>query len=493
MKRNKSRKFFLLALAMFSLTVTGCEKPNPYLGDEKYQIYLKAAAAGYEGTYEEWLDEIKGDKGDKGDKGETGEQGPKGDKGDQGDQGIPGDQGPKGDDGDQGSKGDKGETGEQGPKGDKGDTGATGSAGQDGDDGEDGTDGKSAYELYVEVYGYEGTEEQWLDDLANGLLGNKNTYKINFYKKQTSIPELVETQFAQHGSKLIAPTVTRENYEFVGWKFRDEMWSFTGGIVTEAMNLYAVWTPIYYPIYTREDLENVDVSKSYRLMNDLDLSGVPWTPIELMGYTDNGEYMNFDGDGYTISGLTITEPNLADYGLFGEFRTSKGMFENLNLDDVTINAVSNRSNLHVGALFGYAKDETYMRNIKVTNASINVDHQPSGSSGYAYVGVVAGYFGSSVEAEYIYSSGTITASGQHIFAGGTIGSINSTYKLRFLRNVADVTIEVTGNAYLAGVVGWDATLGQISNIYGLENYGVLAAEEGYASLKFNDLRNGRYA
>ncbi len=36
--------------------------------------------------------------------------------------------------------------------------------------GKDGINGKSAYELYKEKFGYEGTEEQWLSDLTNGKL-----------------------------------------------------------------------------------------------------------------------------------------------------------------------------------------------------------------------------------------------------------------------------------------------------------------------------------
>ena len=42
--------------------------------------------------------------------------------------------------------------------------------GVDGVNGTNGTDGKSAYELYKEKFGYEGTEEQWLSDLINGKL-----------------------------------------------------------------------------------------------------------------------------------------------------------------------------------------------------------------------------------------------------------------------------------------------------------------------------------
>ena len=50
-----------------------------------------------------------------------------------------------------------------------------GADGADGQDGADGTDGKSAYELYKEYHPYyEGDEEQWLIDLANGALAESS-------------------------------------------------------------------------------------------------------------------------------------------------------------------------------------------------------------------------------------------------------------------------------------------------------------------------------
>ena len=70
----------------------------------------------------------------------------------------------------QGADGDDGKDGADGAPGQNGADGAPGADGEDGKDGVDGTNGKSAYELYKEKFGYEGTEEQWLSDLINGKL-----------------------------------------------------------------------------------------------------------------------------------------------------------------------------------------------------------------------------------------------------------------------------------------------------------------------------------
>ena len=69
--------------------------------------------------------------------------------------------------GPEGPQGPEGPAGEQGPEGPEGPAGPQGPAGEDGEDGEAGL---SAFEMYVNEVGYEGTETEWLADLAEGNL-----------------------------------------------------------------------------------------------------------------------------------------------------------------------------------------------------------------------------------------------------------------------------------------------------------------------------------
>ncbi len=137
---NKFKKMLVAGLVCTTavaggLCLTGCGNNETDAETEIHQIYDKAVAAGYEGTYEEWLASIKGEKGDTG---ATGAQGI---------QGIPGENGKQVEfqvnethiqwryEGDtewtnlialsdlKGPKGDNGDTGAQGDKGDKGDKG----------------------------------------------------------------------------------------------------------------------------------------------------------------------------------------------------------------------------------------------------------------------------------------------------------------------------------------------------------------------------------
>ena len=69
----------------------------------------------------------------------------------------------------------------------KGENGKDGLNGKDGADGKDGENGLSAYELYKKYHPeYTKSEEEFLDDLVNGRLGNKeseNPLELDFYRQ----------------------------------------------------------------------------------------------------------------------------------------------------------------------------------------------------------------------------------------------------------------------------------------------------------------------
>ena len=78
-----------------------------------------------------------------------------------------------------------------------------------------GDEGQSAYELYCEHFGYEGTEEQWLVDLRTGAL---ISYKVTFDLNGGEAPEgFVFSNVVLGGSFLNLQTPTREGYTFLGW------------------------------------------------------------------------------------------------------------------------------------------------------------------------------------------------------------------------------------------------------------------------------------
>lgn len=146
---------------------------------------------------------------------------------------------------------------------------------------------------------------------------------------------------------------------------------------------YAVDTSHYEftPVSTAEQLAkmgsgeivNVDgvdyeynVGSNYKLINDIDLSGINWKPIDksLIGI--------IDGDGHKISNLTIEtgdRSEIAKIGLIGEFT---GIIENLTLENPNIHMTTfaegvedNTDYYGVGGFVGFMK-QGYIYNCKTT-------------------------------------------------------------------------------------------------------------------------------
>ena len=117
------------------------------------------------------------------------------------------------------------------------DTGVSASGSGDGT----GEAGKSAYELYIELHPeYTGDEEQWLSDLINGLLSEENYkyYNVTFddgcgNKNDISV-------LAKH--PLDKPEdPKRVGYIFVGWYSDGEEWNFNANVVLKDLTLQAKW------------------------------------------------------------------------------------------------------------------------------------------------------------------------------------------------------------------------------------------------------------
>ena len=289
-------KTVILFLAMFLLVVAmvSCDWSDRLKGErgdagkdglDGKSAYEIAVEAGFQGTYEEWIESLKGDpgaqgekgdkgdpgeqgaqgekgdkgdpgeqdaqgeKGDKGDPGEKGEQGEKGDKGDPGEQGAQGEKGDKGDPGEQGAqgekgdKGDRGEQGVQGEKGDKGDRGeqgVQGEKGDKGDKGDTGDTGKSAFERYREIYGYTGSEEEWLADLASGRL---HAITISVDAKNGNSIEKIVIPF---GTFADIPVPVKNGYDFVGWKLNGSLIDINTYVFLSSCSLTAEWKEANY-------------------------------------------------------------------------------------------------------------------------------------------------------------------------------------------------------------------------------------------------------
>ncbi len=154
--------------------------------------------------------------------------------------------------------------------------------------GENGKDGKSAFELYKEAYGYEGSEEDWLFDLVNGNLATKKKYTVTFDSNGGSE---VLTQEVFEGGKITIPSVpTRLGYDFVGWFVGDEQWNFAGGSITENTVLKAKWRAVTYNItYDLNGGYYIDSALTYTIENEITIGMPRNLGCNFIGWTWDGQ------------------------------------------------------------------------------------------------------------------------------------------------------------------------------------------------------------
>lgn len=88
----------------------------------------------------------------------------------------------------------------------------------------------------------------------------------------------------------------------------------------------------YTPIYDADDLQNMqeDLTTNYILMNDIDLSGINWKPMQpsRTGVYTSGFTGTLDGNGFTIRNLTV---NAEQYDNGALFYQNEGTIQNLRV------------------------------------------------------------------------------------------------------------------------------------------------------------------
>ena len=159
--------------------------------------------------------------------------------------------------------------------------------------------------------------------------------------------------------------------------------------------------------------------KSYRLTQDIDMENVPMQPIK--EFADG----TFDGDGHTISNLTISAAS-GNAGLFAETNSST-VFKNIILHNVSV-TLTGGSYAGVGGLIGKIYGSTTIQGCGVSGAVTY-------SSGYSYnsgnVGGLVGYLNGKCTIKESYSQATIKNENNNSSstAGGLLGRTGNYYTL----------------------------------------------------------------
>lgn len=239
---------------------------------------------------------------------------------------------------------------------------------------------------------------------------------------------------------------------------------------------------------------------------DLDLAGIAWIP---MGDTSHDFAGTFDGQGHTISNLTIGTADAPITGeLAGLFGVVEGTVKNLFLDEVSVNA---NVGYYVGGLAAYAVGP--IENCHITKLDMDavasgvgglIGYATSGNSiyGCSVSGEIAvksgcqgvgGFIGSmGKNAQITYSGATVAVTApkeRSTNAGGFIGKGNGESDKATVINNCYATGNVTGGSYSGGFAGglWGLN---IENCYAAGN--VTQAAASMASFVGTDASDPHY-
>ena len=292
------------------------------------------------------------------------------------------------------------------------------------------------------------TEEQMFVRLTGLSTENGNPAVIAPYDKGgDTYTALVAPQTVATGTAFITCKFT--NGKVFVYKMKNDTDWQAGEEYTYTVSLAAAEDPGYtiegdgsYTVTTAEGLKNIaelvnggKTDINITLDKNIDLTGKEWTPI---GTSFGNSYTGtFDGNGKTITGLTVTGSDRYT-GLFG-YINSGGKVMNVVLEDVQI--TSDNSSGSVGGVTGNSWGT-------IENCSV------SGSvSGTTFAGgVVGSQWGGSITG--CNSSATVNG---EAYAGGIAGETNSGASLTGCYATGDVTVENDGtnNSHAGGVVGYN--------------------------------------
>ncbi len=207
---------------------------------------------------------------------------------------------------------------------------------------------------------------------------------------------------------------------------------------------------------------------------DIDLNNNSWTPIN----TNSNDYnYYYDGNGHTISNISVSSGSQYVGGLFGYVGT--GYIKNLGIESGSIVCTyASQYNSHLGGFIGYISGSFTFENC-YNKATVSSTSGYNGSSGTKYIGGLVGraYV---ITINNCYNTGAISYRGYNSsYVGGLVGYGYGTF--RNVYNRADISgtctyLSVSKYIYVGGIIGYNNSTLDITNAYNTGS--VLAQNSG---------------
>ena len=209
----------------------------------------------------------------------------------------------------------------------------------------------------------------------------------------------------------------------------------------------------FVSITSAEELQAIsnNLNNHYQLENDIDLSGVTWTPIGTTNSPFNG---TLDGNGHTISNLSFGSEAVEHIGLFGVTDTNSKIYD-LNLENFTVKnkktkaacnevSVGYSDSCSAGALVGYSRGEIELVQLFGNGNTITGSYNVGGLIGIQAEGFVRKVSAKSDISEFD-NSGSYNL-------GGLIGHLEG-YGTFVSNSYAVGDVSAPNSTYVGGLVG----------------------------------------
>lgn len=208
---------------------------------------------------------------------------------------------------------------------------------------------------------------------------------------------------------------------------------------------------------------NARLTSDISLHNPKNSGATEWTPIgETSGTGTNAFAGTFDGQGHTISDLSITTlpSGAVRTGLFGT--TYGGVVKDFTIKgSITLSAGNKGDNSGIGGAIGATKNRTAVSGV---TSYVNISN--TSANALVHVGGVVGELYSSTAKQCLYF-GSINLQNASDSIGGVVGYINNS-EIGYCANLGTVKTATAG-AYVGGVLGYlNNEYGKVHNCY---NYG----------------------
>lgn len=277
---------------------------------------------------------------------------------------------------------------------------------------------------------------------------------------------------------------TKSGYYFMGWYTDQEYttpYQFDYPLGTST-TLYA-WFVESMPIRTAEDLWKIaeDPAGKYHLVNNIDMDGAIWTPIE--NFTGS-----LDGEGHAILNLNLFATTGGNYGLVG---TNSGTIRDLTLTNLNMSVATQNETYNAGALAGI--NEGTVENCHVVNGAYIYNYgcyYEVKKELSVYAGGIVGVNQSTVQecTSDIQIQTVLSASGfnarelrVYLYIGGIAGQNKSD----IMRSYSTVTVEASNNA-TANHSAWGTRVDVKTQIGGIvsENLDVAVISECNTQIEY---------